>query len=111
MKIRNKNSRKQRRSSPLRRIARGPKKLKEPSLLDKIALVTDELQVLRSRLANAGDDLPAVGSHRVASVETELERLWELRRREQATPLREIPLTEEEEKVLAFPGGTRNRQS
>ena len=79
--------------------------------MERIAQVTDDLQMLRSRLANAGDDLPAVGSHRIAAMEGELERLWELRRRERAMPLREIPLTEEEEKVLAFPGGTRNRQS
>jgi hypothetical protein len=78
-------------------------------LLDKIACVTDELQMLRSRLANAGDDLPAVGAHRIAAREAELERLWELRRMEQAAPLRQTALSEEEEKVLAFPSGARNR--
>ncbi len=71
--------------------------------------MTEELQVLRSRLANAGDDLPAVGTHRIGALETELEKLWEMRRREQAAPLRETSLTEEEEKVLAFPGGSRSR--
>jgi len=79
--------------------------------LDRIAQVTDDLHSLRSRLANAGDDLPAIGSHRIASMESELEQLWELRRREQAMPLREIALSEEEEKVLAFPGGVRRRPS
>ena len=90
------------------RFTREPK---EPSLLEKIAQVTEELQVLRSRLANAGDDLPAVGTHRITALESELDRLWELRRKEQAAPLRETSLSEEEEKVLAFPGGSRSRGS
>jgi hypothetical protein len=72
-------------------------------------VVTDELQILRSRLANAGDNLPAVGTHRIASLEAELERLWELRRVEQAAPLRETALSDEEEKVLAFPSGSKRR--
>jgi hypothetical protein len=96
-------------TSPLRRIARIPRAPKEPSLLEKIAQVTDELQSLRSRLANAGDDLPAVGTHRIAALETELEKLWELRRLEQAAPLRQTALSDEEEKVLAFPSGSRPR--
>jgi len=100
-----------RRPSPLRRITHvsGGRLPKEPTLLQKIAQVTDELQLLRSRLANAGDDLPAVGTHRLAALESELERLWELRRQEQAAPLRQTALSEEEEKVLAFPGGSRSR--
>jgi len=98
-----------RRPSPLRRLARVVRPPKEPTLLEKIALVTDELQLLRSRLANAGDDLPAVGTHRLAALESELERLWELRRLEQAAPLRQTALSEEEEKVLAFPSGSRSR--
>ena len=96
-----------RRSSPLRRI-RLSRQAKEPSLLEKIARATDELQVLRSRLANAGDDLPAVGTHRIAALETELERLWEMRRQEQAAPLRQTALSDEEEKDLAFPSGSRS---
>jgi hypothetical protein len=84
---------------------------KEPTLLEKIASVTEELQNLRSRLANAGDTLPAIGTHRIAALETELERLWELRRQEQAAPLRQTALSEEEEKVLAFPTGSRSRGS
>jgi hypothetical protein len=88
----------------LTRIAREPKEL---TLLERIAKATDELQTLRSRLANAGDDLPAVGTHRITALEQELERLWELRRHEQAAPLRQTALSEEEEKVLAFPGVSR----
>lgn len=84
-------------------------RVKEPSLLEKIAHVTDELQTLRSRLANAGDDLPAVGVHRITALESELEKLWELRRQEQAAPLRATALSEDEEKELAFPSGTRAR--
>ncbi len=87
------------------RINREPKEL---SLLEKIAKATDELQTLRSRLANAGDDLPAVGTHRIAALEHELERLWDLRRQEQAAPLRQTALSEEEEKVLAFPSVSRS---
>jgi hypothetical protein len=90
----------------LRTAVRAPK---EPTLLEKIASLTDELQMLRSRLANAGDDLPAVGVHRIGALENELERLWELRRQEQAAPLRATALSEEEEKELAFPSGTRSR--
>ena len=109
MKTRQKTMKKTRRPSPLRRVVRGVRPVKEPTLLEKIAQVTDELQLLRSRLANAGDDLPTVGTHRIASLEAELERLWELRRKEQAAPLRSTALTEEEEKVLAFPSGSRSR--
>ncbi|NQU10513.1 hypothetical protein HQ590_06980 [bacterium] len=106
------------RRSPLRRtnsrrsVRRNSTLLKTPkplSLLQRIAAVTEELQMLRSRLANAGDDLPAVGVHRIGALEAELERLWEMRRREQAAPLRETALTEEEEKILAFPSGSRSR--
>src|SRR6266446_7289897 len=81
MKPRQKTMKKTRRQSPLRRVARVMRPVKEPTLLEKIAQVTDELQLLRSRLANAGDDLPTVGTHRIASLEAELERLWELRDR------------------------------
>jgi len=77
--------------------------------MERIGQITEELQALRSRLANAGDDLPAVGTHRIASLEIELERLWEKRRLEQAAPLRESALTEEEEKILAFPSSGRSR--
>ncbi len=98
-----------RRRSPLRRVADLARKPKEPSLLERIAVATEELQLLRSKLANAGDDLPAVGTHRIVALESELERLWEMRRHEQAAPLRETALTDDEEKVLAFPGGSRNR--
>lgn len=96
-------------SSPLRKLATVKREPKDPTLLEKIAQVTDELQMLRSRLANAGDDLPAIGTHRISALETDLEKLWEMRRREQAAPLRQTALTEEEEKVLAFPGGSRAR--
>ena len=109
MKTRQKITKKIRRSSPLRRLARVSRPVREPSLLEKIALVTDELQILRSRLANAGDDFPTVGTHRISALEGELERLWDLRRKEQAAPLRDTALTEEEEKVLAFPSGSRSR--
>src|ERR1700676_846574 len=102
MKTRQKTMKKTRRSSPLRRIVRVAREPKEPTLLEKIAQVTDELQSLRSKLANAGEDLPAVGTHRIIALEAELERLWELRRQERAAPLRQTALTEEEEKVLAF---------
>lgn|GEM_PF-1004249 len=91
-----------------RRIARLSPVTKELSLLDKIAKVTDELQMLRSRLANAGDDLTAVGTHRILSLEHELERLWELRRHEQAAPLRQTALSDKEEKVLGFSVGHRS---
>ena len=77
--------------------------------MDKITQVTDKLATLRSRLANAGDELPAVGTHRIAALEAELERLWELRRREQAAPLRQAALSQQEEDVLAFPSTGRSR--
>lgn len=99
---------KMRRPGSLRRRSRLSREPKELSLLERIAQVTDELQMLRSRLANAGDDLPAVGTHRIAALETELERLWEQRRQEQAAPLRQTALSDEEEKVLAFPSGSRS---
>ena len=99
---------KMRRPSGLRRIRRIPREPRELSLLEKIAQTTDELQILRSRLANAGDDLPAVGTHRIAALESELERLWEMRRQEQAAPLRQTALSDEEEKDLAFPSGSRS---
>ena len=95
----------------MRRLGRLPQQLKTLTMLEKIASVTDELQTLRSRLANAGDDLPTVGTHRIAALESELERLWEMRRLEQAAPLRQTALSEEEEKVLAFPSGSRSRAS
>lgn len=99
---------KMRRSSPLRRVSRTSREPKEASLLEKIARVTDELQMLRSRLANAGDNLPAVGTHRIIALESELERLWEMRRLEQAAPLRQTALSDAEEKDLAFPSGSRS---
>jgi hypothetical protein len=98
---------KMQRVTSIRRVSRINREPKELTLLEKIAKTTDELQTLRSRLANAGDDLPAVGTHRIAALEHELERLWELRRQEQAAPLRQTALSDEEEKVLAFPGTTR----
>jgi hypothetical protein len=101
-KISRVSSRRGRRLPP---IAREPKEL---TLLEKIAKATEELQSLRSRLANAGDDLPPVGIHRIAALEQELERLWELRRHEQAAPLRQTALSEEEEKILAFPSVSRS---
>lgn len=112
MKARRKNIKKVkkfRRPTLAKRRLRTVRAPKEPSLLEKIARVTDELQTLRSRLANAGDNLPAVGIHRIGALENELERLWELRRQEQAAPLRATALSEEEEKELAFPSGTRSR--
>lgn len=104
-------AKKSRRTSPLRRVLTSTRKPKEPTLLEKIANVTDELQTLRSRLANAGDDLPAVGTHRIAALETELERLWEMRRQEQASALRQTALSEQEEEALAFPSGSQARGS
>ncbi len=104
-----KNVRKFRRPSLSRRRVRTLARVKEPTLLEKITRVTDELQTLRSRLANAGDELPAVGVHRIGALENELERLWDLRRQEQAAPLRATALSDEEEKDLAFPSGTRSR--
>ena len=77
--------------------------------MEKIAQATDELQMLRSRLANAGDGQPTVGMHRITALETELEKLWEQRRRERAAPLRETALSEEEERNLAFPSSGRGR--
>lgn len=100
---------KARRVSSLGRLGRRARISREPTVMERISQVTDELQTLRSRLANAGDDLPAVGTHRIASLELELERLWEKRRQEQAAPLRESALTEEEEKILAFPNPGRAR--
>ena len=99
---------KMRRPGSLRHVRHITREPKELSLLEKIAHVTDELQMLRSRLANAGDNLPAVGSHRITALETELEKLWEMRRQEQAAPLRQTALSDEEEKVLAFPSGSRS---
>jgi len=96
------NVKKIRRVSAVRRIVRLQKIPKELSLLAKIAKATDELQMLRSRLANAGDNSAAVGTHRILALEHELERLWELRRHEQAAPLRQTALSDEEEKVLGF---------
>lgn len=98
---------KMRRVASVRRIAHSSREPKELSLLEKIAKATDELQTLRSRLSNAGDSMAAVGTHRIAALEHELERLWELRRQEQAAPLRQTALSEDEEKVLAFPGASR----
>jgi len=109
MKTRQKKLKRTSRSVVARRTVRVPRPPKEPTLLERIALLTDELQNLRSRLANAGDDLPAVGTHRIVTLEAELERLWELRRQEQAAPLRQTALSEEEEKDLAFPSGSKNR--
>ena len=97
-----------RRSTAVRRLSRFRETPKELTLLEKIAKATDELQILRSRLANAGDSLPAVGTHRITALEHELERLWELRRHEQAAPLRETALSDEEEKVLGFSVGGRS---
>ena len=109
MKNRSRIGKKSRRVSPLRRIVTSQRKPKEPTLLERIAQLTDELQTLRSRLANAGDDLPAVGTHRIASLESELERLWEMRRHEQASALRRTALSEQEEEALAFPSGSQAR--
>ena len=91
-----------------KRVVRIPK---VPTLMDKIAHLTDELHAMRSRLANAGDDLPAVGTQRIAAHEAELERLWEMRRIEQSAALRQAPLTQEEEEVLSIPRETRSRNS
>jgi hypothetical protein len=110
MKTRHKKVKRSSRSAVVRKsVRRVLRPLKEPTLLERIAQLTDELQTLRSRLANAGDDLPAVGTHRIVTLESELERLWELRRQEQAAPLRQTALSEEEEKDLAFPSGSKNR--
>ncbi len=109
-KIKQPTLKKRRRSSsPLRRILNGRRVAKELTILERIADATEELQSLRSRLANAGDAVVSVGMHRIAALETELEKLWEKRRHEQAAPLRETALTEEEEKILAFPSGSRGR--
>ena len=112
MKTRRKNIKTVKKASRLtlsRRKLRLNRPAKEPTLLEKIALATDELQLLRSRLANAGDTLPAVGLHRITALESELEKLWEQRRQERAAPLRETALSEEEERNLAFPSGGRGR--
>ena len=111
MKARQKSVKKPRRINGMKRMGRLPQQTRVQTLLERIAQVTDELQSLRSKLANAGDDLPTVGTHRIAALESELERLWELRRQEQAAPLRQTALSEEEEKVLAFPSGSRSRAS
>jgi hypothetical protein len=107
-KIKQPKLKKTRRSSPLAKLALR-RQVKEPTVLERIADVTEELQTLRSRLANAGDALVSVGMNRITALETELEKLWEKRRHEQAAPLRETALTEEEEKILAFPSGSRGR--
>ncbi|MCX7886694.1 MAG: DUF2630 family protein [Verrucomicrobiae bacterium] len=94
-----------------RRSTKPPKKQKkkELTILERIALVTQELHALRSRLANAGDEVPPIGIHRITALEHELDRLWDLRRQEQAAPLRATALTEEEEKNLAYPSGGQSR--
>ncbi|MCS7049545.1 MAG: DUF2630 family protein [Verrucomicrobiae bacterium] len=107
--VKTKTAKTTRRRSPLRRIPAMTREEKQPTVLERIAQVTEELQKLRSRLANAGDDIPSVGTHRLAALEAELERLWELRRREQAAPLREAQLTEEEARELAYPTPSRAR--
>ena len=90
-----------------RRLSRPSKAIKELSLLDKIAKVTEILQMLRSRLSNAGDNLAAVGTHRILALEHDLEQLWELRRQEQSAPLRQTVLSDEEGKLVSFPVGRR----
>ena len=90
-----------------RRLARPSKSIKEPSLLDKITKVTEDLQLLRSRLSNAGNNLATVGIHRILTLEHDLEQLWELRRQEQAAPLRQTVLSDEEGKLVSFPVGRR----
>ena len=109
MKTRQKKVNRSRRSATVKRVTRLARERREPTLLEKIEQLTEELQALRSRLANAGDNLPPIGTHRIASLETELERLWEMRRMEQAAPLRQTALSEEEEKVLAYPTTGRTR--
>jgi len=109
MKTRQKKIKRSRRSAIVKRVTRLVRERREPTLLEKIAQLTEELQTLRSRLANAGDNLPPIGTHRIASLEAELERLWEMRRMEQAAPLRQTALSEEEEKVLAYPTTGRTR--
>jgi hypothetical protein len=104
-----KTIRTRRRRSLTVRLLKASRRPKEPTLLQKIAQMTDELQSLRSRLSNAGSDLPAVGTHRIAALEMELERLWEQRRQERAAPLREAALSDQDIEVLAFPGANRSR--
>src|SRR3989442_6455670 len=79
MKSRIRKMKKTRRPSPLRRVRRLTREPKEPTLLEKIAQITDELQLLRSKLANAGDDLPAVGTHPLAALEAGIGRILEVR--------------------------------
>jgi hypothetical protein len=98
------------RQTSIRRVAQKiSHKPKEPTLLDKIQQVTEELQILRSKLANAGDQLTTVGTHRITALEGDLERLWEMRRLEQAAPLRDTALSEDEERDLAYPSSGRTR--
>ena len=106
-----KTVRTRRRRSLTVRLLKSSRRPKDPTLLDKIAQMTEELQSLRSRLSNAGDDLPAVGTHRIAALEMELERLWEQRRLERAAPLREAALSDQDIEVLAFPSANRSRGS
>jgi hypothetical protein len=102
-----KRSRSVKRPQLSKRLQLTKRPARELTLLEKIAKATEELQGLRSRLANAGDDLPAVGMNRITYLESELEKLWEMRRHEQAAPLRQTALSEEEEKILAFPSAGR----
>ena len=104
-----KTIRSRRRRSLTVRLLKASRRPKEPTLLQKIAQMTEELQSLRSRLSNAGSDLPSVGTHRIAALEMELERLWEQRRQERAAPLREASLSDQDIEVLAFPGANRSR--
>jgi len=90
-----------------RRLAQPSKPIKELSLLNKIAKVTEDLQMLRSRLSNAGNNLATVGTHRILALENDLEQLWELRRQEQAAPLRQTVLSDEEGKLVSFSVGRR----
>ena len=106
-----KTIRMRRRRSLTVRLLKSSRRPKDPTLLDKIAQMTEELQSLRSRLSNAGDDLPSVGTHRIAALELELERLWEQRRLERAAPLREAALSDQDIEVLAFPSANRSRGS
>jgi hypothetical protein len=104
-----KTIRTRRRHSLMVRLLKTSRRPKEPTLLQKITQMTEELQSLRSRLSNAGSDLPAVGTHRITALEMELERLWEQRRQERAAPLREAALSDQDIEVLAFPGANRSR--
>jgi len=106
-----KTIRSRRHRSLMVRLLKTSRRPKEPTLLQKITQMTEELQILRSRLSNAGTDIPAVGTHRITALEMELERLWEQRRQEQASPLREAALSDQDIEVLAFPGANRSRGS